>query len=90
MKAMKRKKKSIFLRIALLAFSIYVVVMLVWLQNEISSKEKKIADMDAAIQRLTVQNEDLQNQSDNYEKFLEQEARRQGYAIPGETIYKEE
>ena len=89
MKDVKRKKKSIFLRIALAAFSVYVVVMLVQLQLEINQKQKRIDELDAAISKQTTQNEDLQYQNDNYETYLENKAREEGMARPGETIYKE-
>ena len=42
MKAVKKKKKSIFLRIALLAFSLYVIITLVQLQMEIGNKKKQL------------------------------------------------
>ena len=64
MRAVKKKKKSIFLRIALLAFSVYVIVMLIQLQLQI-------------------------NKSDNYEKYQEQQARKQGLTRPEELILVE-
>ena len=85
MRAVK-KKKSIFLRIALLAFSVYVIVMLIQLQFQIVESQKKIDGIDqqiAAYQRI---NEDLQNKSDNYETYQEQQARKQGLTKPNETI----
>lgn len=87
--AAKRMKKSIFLRIALIAFSVYVVVMLVQLQMEITEKKNRIAALDEQISTYEKINDDLQKQSDNYEYYLEQKAREQGMARPGETIYKE-
>lgn len=89
MKAAKRKKKSIFLRFALAAFSIYVVVMLVQLQLEISDRQKRIENYDSQIEKQTTQNEGLQKQIDNYEQYIENKARESGMARPGETIYKE-
>ena len=89
MKAEKRKKKSIFLRIALLAFSVYVIVMLVQLQMELSARERDLDNLNQAIQNQQMMVEDAKNQNENYEDYLEQQAREQGYARPGETIYKE-
>ena len=43
MKSAKKKKKSIFLRIALLAFSVYVVVTLVKLQLEIRDRREAVS-----------------------------------------------
>lgn len=89
MKADKRKKKSIFLRIALLAFSVYVIVMLVQLQMELSARERDLNNLNQTIQNQKMMNEDLKNQAENHENYLDQQAREQGYARPGETIYKE-
>ena len=89
MKAVKRKKKSIFLRIALIAFSIYIAVVLIYLQMEISAMEKDNSDLDSATARQTIVNEDLQKQNDNPDKYLEKNARDQGYARSGEIIYIE-
>ncbi|MDD3692418.1 MAG: septum formation initiator family protein [Oscillospiraceae bacterium] len=91
MRAVKRKgkKRSIFLRVALAAFSIYVVVMLIQLQLEISKRQKKIDELDIASVLLQKEIEELEKQSENYEKYLEKKAREQGMARPGETIYIE-
>ncbi|HIW73566.1 MAG TPA: septum formation initiator family protein [Firmicutes bacterium] len=89
MKAVKRKKKSVFLRVALAAFSVYVVVMLVQLQLEITDRQDRIAALDEQIRQQELENDNLQKQADNYEYYQEQKAREQGYARPGETIYKE-
>ncbi len=90
MRAEKRKKKSIFLRIAIVTFSIYVVIMLVQLQLEVNACNERISNLDDAILQQTIENEDLQKQSDDYESWLEKKAYEQGYARPGETIYKED
>ena len=89
MKAVKRKKKSVFLRVALAAFSVYVVVMLVQLQLEITDRQDRIAALDEQIRQQELENDNLQKQADNYEYYQEQKAREQGYARPGETTYKE-
>ncbi len=89
MKAVKKKKKSIFLRIALLAFSIYTIVMLIQLQLQISEKKEDIADLEQKIADQQRANEDLQLKNDHYESYLDQEARKQGLSKPGESIYVE-
>ncbi len=85
MRAVK-KKKSIFLRIALLAFSVYVIVMLIQLQFQIVESQKKIDGIDQQIAAYQRVNEDLQNKSDNYETYQEQQARKKGLTKPNETI----
>lgn len=82
----KRKKKSIFLRIALAAFSIYVVVMLIQLQLEISNRQKKIAEINAASEQLNKEIEELKHKNENPEDYLEEKA-RENMARQGETIY---
>ena len=86
MRAVKKKKKSIFLRIALLAFSVYVIVMLIQLHFQIVESQKKIDGIDQQIAAYQRVNEDLQNKSDNYEKYQEQQARKQGLTRPDEII----
>ena len=85
MRAVK-KRKSIFLRIALLAFSVYVIVMLIQLQFQIVESQKKIDGIDQQIAAYQRVNEDLQNKSDNYETYQEQQARKKGLTKPNETI----
>lgn len=89
MKTAKKKKKSIFLRVALIAFSVYVIVMLVQLQMDIGKKQKQIDNLQNDIDIYRSMNEDIQNQSDNFEIYLEQEARDQNMAKPGEIVFKE-
>ncbi len=88
MRAVKKKKKSIFLRIALLAFSVYVIVMLIS-SNCRLMKARDIDGYDQKIAAYVRMNEDLQNKSDNYEKYQEQQARKQGLTRPEELILVE-
>ena len=89
MKSAKKKKKSIFLRVALLAFSVYVLVSLVQLQMDIQKRQQQLDDIKEQIRVQTSLNEDVQNKTDHYERYLEEKSREQGMARPGETIYKE-
>ena len=89
MKAEKKRKKSIFLRLALLAFSIYVIVMLLQLQMELGQSQRQLDNVDQEIKNMQLLNDDLKNKMENYEAYQEQQARENGQARPGETIYKE-
>ncbi len=89
MKTAKRKKKSIFLRLALLAFSVYVIVTLVQLQLEIRDRRDQIRDVQAEIAELERINENYKNQASNPDEYKEQQARQNGLARPGEQIYQE-
>ena len=89
MRAEKRKKKSIFLRIALLAFSVYVIIMLVQLQRELGQRQQDLNTLEQTLKNQQALNEDLKNKTENYETYLDQQARDQGYSRPDESIYKE-
>ena len=89
MKAVKKKKKSIFLRIALLAFSLYVIITLVQLQMEIGNKKKQL---DAVQENILLQqqlNGDLKSKLENPDEYIEQEARDQNMVKPGEIVLQE-
>ncbi|MDD2418522.1 MAG: septum formation initiator family protein [Oscillospiraceae bacterium] len=83
----KKKKKSIFLRIALAAFSVYVVVMLIQLQLEFSDKQKVYAQKSENAEKLKKENEELGEQNQDYTIYLEKKARERNLARPGETVY---
>ena len=84
-----KKSGSIVLRVAVVAFSAYMLVMLAQLRLQIGERQKQIDDLQDSIQYQQQQNEDMQSKSDNYQVYLEQHAREQGMAVPGESIYKE-
>jgi len=89
MKVDRKRKKSIFLRLALLAFSIYVIVMLLQLQMELGASQRQLDNVDQEIKNMQLLNDDLKNKMENYESYQEQQARENGQARPGESIYKE-
>ena len=88
----RKQKSSFLLRIAIFAFSIYILTALVNQQVQIAQKSQQLDDLSKKIQVAEVQNdeirhvlEDSENQSDEY---IEQYVRRElGYAKPGERIF---
>lgn len=88
-KSTNKKRKSLVLRIAILAFSAYMLVMLAQLRMEIDERKKQIDELNDSIQYQQQQNEDMESKNNNYEVYLEQHAREQGMAVPGEGIYQE-
>ena len=82
----KRKKKSIFLRVALAAFSVYVIIMLIQLQLEINNRQKKITELNTLAEQLSKEIEELEHKNENHEDYLEEKA-RENMARQGETIY---
>lgn len=85
---MKKKKKNIVLRVAFAAFAVYVVVQVVSLQVQLRTKQQELEMLEAAAHRQELVNEALQEKVENHETYLEEEARNQGYSLPGEQIYK--
>ncbi len=85
----KKKKRHIFLRIALLAFSVYIVVVLVQLQLDIDKKQSEIDALKEAIETQQMLNEDLEQQKENLDEYLEQQAWEDGYSRPGEIFITE-
>jgi cell division protein FtsB len=88
MRAVKQKKKNIVLRVALAAFAVYVVVQVVSLQIQLRAKQDEVESIQAQIQQQELLNESLKDKVNNYEIYLEEEAREQGYFLPGEQIYQ--
>ncbi len=84
----QKKKKNIFLRLACAAFAVYVVVQVVSLQVQLHSRRQEIEALDAEIRRQELINESLHEKVENHETYLEEEARDQGYSLPGEQIYQ--
>lgn len=89
MRAVKtKKKKNIILRVAFAAFAVYVVVQIVSLQIQLHNKRQEIETVDAEIKRQELLNESLAEKVQNYETYLKEKARDQGYSSQGEQIYK--
>ena len=84
-----KKKKSVILRVALLAFSVYVIVSMVHLQLQLNRGQEKLDDIKTRYTEAKENNIALQDKLDGYEEYLEQQARKQGLVKPGETVFVE-
>ncbi len=84
-----KRKKSIILRVAIVAFSVYVVVSLVQLQLQFNAAQEKLDALNAKTAAQQEINAVLEDQIENSDEYKEQEARKQGMARPGETILVE-
>ena len=88
----KKRKKSIMLRLAVLAFVAYIVVTLVNQQVQISEKKAQLQSMNEQIRVQEIQNEDLKRvvnagEGEN-EDYIERVAREGlDYAKPGERVF---
>lgn len=86
---MKKKKKSLLIRFALLLLAGYLVVMFVNLQMQINEKQAEIDQKQAQIHEYQNLNEDLQNKVDNKDAYIDQQARENGYVKPNADVYVE-
>ena len=87
-KAAKRRK-SVILRVAIVAFAVYVVVSMVQFQLQLNNAQERLDKLNAQTAAQLEQNDVLQDQIDNSDAYKEQQARKQGMARPGETILVE-
>lgn len=84
----QKKKKNIFLRVACALFGVYIVVQVVSLRIQIQAKAAQEEELQAQIVQQESLNESLKEKLENYEVYLEEEARDNGYVKNGEQIYK--
>ncbi len=87
-KAAKRRK-SVLLRVAVVAFAVYVVVSLVQIQLELNNAQERLDKVNANTAAQLESNEVMKEQIKNSNAYKEQQARKQGMARPGETILVE-
>lgn len=84
-----KHRKSVLLRVAVVAFAVYVVVSMVQLQLQLSNAQERLDKLNEQTAAQEEINEVLQDQIDNSDTYKEQQARKQGMARPGETILVE-
>ena len=93
MKASKSKQHhSVLLRLALLAFSIYLIVSMWSVHAELTQKEKELSDKQAALESYLLQNEELTNllRTGSDKEIIERAARdRLGYVYKDEIVFKQ-
>lgn len=89
MHLVKPRKKSMLIRLAVLAASVYVVVVLVQYVTKFDETQRRLDELVAQCEEQENKNVVLQDKLDGYEEYLEQQARKQGMAKPGETILVE-
>ena len=86
----KKPKKAIFLRIAAIAFGIYVLYSLISTQAAINRKNTELNQLRQEYTENLIRNEELQKTLDSYgtDEFIEEQAREKlGYAYPDEHFY---
>jgi len=83
-------KKKFILKIAIAAFSIYVVAMFVQIQIDVTERKKEKEMMLDKLNQQQIVNQNLSRllKSGNDEEYIEQYARQWlGYAMPDERIF---
>ena len=86
----RTRKKSIILRLALLAFCLYMIVSLGQLQFKLIEERRRLSDLNEQFSELTLRNKELANLLENgtEKDFIERAARdRLGYVYSDEEIF---
>ena len=84
-----RKRRSILLRAALVAFLLYAAFTLFQMQMELRKQRTEAAVISDEIEKTKVKREETQYQLDHIDEYREQLARQNGYGNPGEIVFKE-
>lgn len=92
--AQKSKKlyKGRIVGIALVIFTIYIIVSLVWIHKSIQDKNAELADLQAQIDEQTVENQEIQELLDEGvdEDYIIRVAREQlDFVFPNERVYRD-
>lgn len=85
----EKPRRSILLRIAIFAFAVYALMLLVQQQAKISAKKQELASVQQQINIQEIKNDDLKNalgsgQSDYIEKAAREGL---GFSKPGERVF---
>ena len=86
----KKPKHNLFLRIAVIAFAVYILYSLISVQTNINKKQTELAELRKEYTEMLIKNEELQKTLDSYgtDEFIEEQAREKlGYAYPEEHFY---
>lgn len=86
---MKKRRKSLLLRLAVFSFAVYIAVMLIQQQLQVGRKKTEISSLKLQYQQQLSRNDELQRSlSENNDQYMESVARDTlGYAHPNERIY---
>ncbi len=86
---MKKRRKSLLLRLAVFSFAVYIAVVLIQQQLEIGRKKTEISSLKLQYQQQLSRDDELQRSlSENNDQYMESVARDTlGYARPNEHIY---
>lgn len=86
----KKTKPNLFLRVAAIAFVVYLLISLISTQANINAKKDELDEVRQQYTESLIRNEELQKTLDSYgtDEFIEEQAREKlGYAYPEEHFY---
>ncbi|MCI9576337.1 MAG: septum formation initiator family protein [Clostridiales bacterium] len=88
----KRRKRSIILRIALLAFAVYIVVSIVNQQIQIGQKKQELSTVSQQLNAQNLKNEELKTALEtgttDSDEFIQRKAREElNYVKPNERVF---
>lgn len=84
----KVKKKNIVWRLLLIGLALNTVIAIFSMCLQLRARREVLDAIETEIKLQELLNESLQEKTDNSDFYLEEEARDQGYSLPGEQIYQ--
>lgn len=91
-KVKHKRKHSLFITIAFIAFLIYFTVILISASSDIKEKQERVNQLQSQCETEENENKELQNILDNGDKedYIERIAREKyGYIKPGDRVYQD-
>ncbi|MBQ9860115.1 MAG: hypothetical protein IJO76_05505 [Clostridia bacterium] len=83
-----KKKSNLAVRIVLVAVAAFLFFKLVQLHSQIEEKQQLIDNMNSNIIKQQLINEDLSEQIENADAYLERQANEAGLGLPGQQVYQ--
>ncbi|MBQ1950204.1 MAG: hypothetical protein II363_01195 [Clostridia bacterium] len=84
----KKRTHSWAWRVVIVAFAAFLFVKLVQLHVQIQKKEQQLALVNESIYKQELIIEDLNEQIENADDYLERYANEAGWVLPGQQIYQ--
>lgn len=87
-----KRKGSLLLKVALLVFAVFLIVMLFAQGTAIGAKQAELAALEAELENQRLVNDglryELENEAAGSDEYAERIARRElGYVYPGERVF---
>lgn len=88
--AVKKRRKSVILRLLLLAFSVYILISLINYQVQLTNHRRDLAEKQSTLETKNLEVSELERllESGTESQLIERAAReRLGYVYPDEQVY---